>query len=218
MSKRIFSLLSLSLLTLAVSEGAYATGPGLYLGLMMGPARNNALVRQAQLEGVPATVPVYPKNSQFGARLLMGYQFGRYAAVEGGFNYLSNLRYDTKGFVTCSDPSIRLRSFDLSGKGIFPIGESFNVFGRLGVGMTYLSTTGSLNPNLAGTCGASTRDRAFKPIFGVGAGYDITSNWVADLSLTRFAFGGAVRNITMVGVGISYHFTDRYCGQFLCTD
>jgi len=30
--------------------------------------------------------------------------------------------------------------------------------------------------------------------------------------------GGQVGNLTMYALGISYHFVDKYCGQFLCDD
>ena len=54
----------------------------------------------------------------------MGYKVNQYAGVEGGLTYFSGINYDTKGVQTCSGTNVRVRDFDILGKGDIPIGSS----------------------------------------------------------------------------------------------
>jgi hypothetical protein len=85
------------------------------------------------------------------------------------------------------------------------------VFGKLGLGIAYTSKGGSLVPPQS-----NANNTYARPLIGVGASYDLTQNWVADLSWTRLTKGGAFQNADLIALGVAYHFTDKYCGQFLC--
>ncbi len=58
----------------------------------------------------------------------------------------------------------------------------------------------------------------FAPVYSVGASYDIDQSWVIDASLNGISVGNSIGNLVFYAIGISYHFTDKYCGQFLCDD
>jgi hypothetical protein len=66
--------------------------------------------------------------------------------------------------------------------------------------------------------GSNTYASKIVPTFTIGAGYDFTQNWVMDFSAMTLLVGGNIKSVTMYALGLSYHFVDRYCGQFLCDD
>ena len=39
---------------------------------------------------------------------------------------------------------------------------------------------------------------------------------VVDVSFNRVMAGGIAKNVDFYALGLSYHFVDVYCGQFLC--
>lgn len=215
MSKRIRSLITFFSLGL-LSSHALAVSPGFYMGLNTGPATNSGGTQQAQMQGVAATTPVTPESSQWGTSVIMGYKANPYAGMEGGFTYFSSINYDTKDIQTCSRANVRVRNLHVVGKLGAPLGNSFEIFAKAGAAVVYQSTSGSLSPDLGDECGKTTYSNTVKPTFGAGASYDLSQNWVADLTYTNQPTSGVLSSVSMIGLGLTYHFVDQYCGQFLC--
>lgn len=229
MYKRIVKHLALILVTASYTVSAYAVAPGFYMGFMAGPANNGASTEQAQVKSPPPppiiTTPANPKSSQFGSRIYIGNKFNSYASFEGGFTYYSGINYDTKGVDTCASTSARVRSIDFVMKGEYTYANSVGVFGKAGAAYTYATASGAFFPTFtilpngqSQSCGKSTYTTKVAPTFSVGASYDINQNWVVDASWNRLFVGSVINNMTMYALGISYHFVDKYCGQFLCED
>lgn len=215
MHKRILSGLTLAAASM-LSMNAYAVAEGFYMGAMFGPSTNGASQTNAQTRsGTPPTTPVTPKSSQFGSRLFLGNKFNSYASIEFGVAFYSRIKYDDKGVETCNSPQIRAYDIDLLAKGEMQLG-GFSIFGKLGPAVVSVNESGSLSPDLSKPCGETNRSINVKPELGIGVGYDLNQNWVFDLSATRLFVGGKASTIDMYAFGISYHFVDQYCGQFLC--
>lgn len=106
----------------------------------------------------------------------------------------------------------RVRDIDVMGKGILPFGP-FNAFVKAGVAATYITLAGGFNSD-----GKNKYEAKARPVFGLGAAYDLSQNWVVDVTWTRLMAGGQVKNLDALMLGFSYHFVDKYCGQFLCDD
>jgi opacity protein-like surface antigen len=53
-------------------------------------------------------------------------------------------------------------------------------------------------------------------MYGVGVSYDVTQNWVVDFAYTTFTGGSGIQGADLMALGVSYHFVDLMCGQFLC--
>lgn len=232
MRKGIIKIFITSVLAAAVSNGASAMGNGFYMGLMVGPSNNGSPTLAAQAASLPGypenycltnacPTPASPHTQQFGTRIFIGNQFNKYAAFEGAFDFFSSVKYDTRDVKTLGDASQRARTVDVLLKGIMPL-YHLNVFGKVGVAMTYLTTGGSFNPEQDPVTKnietSNSYTNKFSPVYGIGASYDINQNWLIEFDYLNFAVGGAIGNISMLGLGISYHFTDKYCGQFLCDD
>ncbi len=206
----VLAVVGSSLLT-----SAYATGPGFFLGLQAG---------QTNVHAVPGTfttssgqsVSVSPSNNGFGARLFMGYNFTSYAAMEGGATRYSPANYNYSGGSCRNTPKY---GFDLVAKGLVPV-SVVSVFGKAGIDV--LRTAGfkdmfAKNSTSGTSCtGGQAYSTAARPIIGAGVSYDLTPNWVVDLSWTRVLKGGNSQNADFKSIGFAYHFVKLYCGQFLC--
>jgi len=122
---------------------------------------------------------------------------------------------------------IGVRSGDIVFKGSIPL-KWFNLYGKIGPAYVVTNTEGGFSPPVfinnqlpgRGTPvnAKSTTKTAFKPIFGIGADYTLTQNWVADLSWTHLSVGNNAGTVNFFALGIAYHFVDIFCGQFLCND
>ncbi len=250
MRKGIAVSLLMSVIATLITLNAHAVGNGFYMGFMFGPATNSGSSAQLQQNdpsfrttinnachiaangrpnpncGVtPKFIPATPKSSQYGSSIYMGNQFSRYAAIEGGFTYFTSVTYDTKGKEPCGGSDARVRDIHVLGKGIFPIGDAFDVFAKAGMAVVYSTTAGSFNPGFGTasngtyvTCGKNTYNNKFSPMVAIGASYAINPSWVVDVSASRTQVGGVLNSVSLIGVGLSYHFVNRYCGQFLCDD
>lgn len=209
---RSLALISLSLCYV----NAYATAPGFYIGIGLGPATNDGKNTKlyTQPKPPPGTgVPSSPRSKQFASNFFMGYQMNRFAAFEGGVTFFNNVNFEPKSGASEPTATARVRTLNLLLKGILPFGTIFDVYAKGGVAITYLTTSGALNWN-----GKSTRNLMYRPQISFGASYSINQSWVADISLTRIMVGSVVNNMTYAAISLSYHFVDRYCGQFLCDD
>jgi hypothetical protein len=213
MTKKL-KILAVALILSGSLNHAWAVGPGFYLGLMAGPARNTSGTQNALLANSTQTTPVKAQDNQFGSRFFMGYKMNKYAAVEGGFSFFTKISYkaSSNNIQTCTGTSQRVRDIDVVGKGDLPWG-SFDIFAKGGVAVIYLTESGAFTSNCK-----NVYSNKFRPTMSLGAGYDLSQNWVTDLSWTRVMVGSTVKNIDFFALGVSYHFVDKYCGQFLCDD
>lgn len=220
--KRLLAMM----MAIGIAGNVYAVAPGFYLGLMLGPATNSSQSQPVatSADGLPpatGSVLANAKSTQFGDRFFLGYKMNQYTAFEGGFNFFSKIKYDTKGQEALSSPSVRVRDIDIMGRLSLPFQTVVDAFAEGGVGWTYITTNGSFPGNVKpGTTDTyqGTFVTKFAPIVGVGATYDINQSWMLSASWIRLMAGGMASNIDFYGVGLSYHFVDKYCGQFLCDD
>lgn len=161
-------------------------------------------------------VNIKPKTATgTGERLFMGMRFNPYGAFEIGYTHYAPITFQRPAGtnVPQSNPAIRANVVDLDGVFIYPLSK-FAIFGKVGMGVIRLSQSGSLlSPTKSGAGGTQVN---VKPLVGAGVSYDLTQQWVLDFTYTRLVGGGTITGVTFAGVGISYHFADKLCGQFLC--
>lgn len=210
--------------TVALAAGlitaAHAVGPGFYLGVQGGMTNTHNLPITVPTNTTPAqTATVNPSNTGAGGRLFLGNNINPYFALEGGYTYYAKSTYSlpSSAAVTCSNSGVKQSALDFVGKGMFPV-SSFNLYAKAGMALVYQSLTGSCtgNPSNGSSGNISSTQTTGRPVVGVGMSYDLNQNWVADLSFTRVLSGSKIQNADLAALGISYHFTDKYCGQFLC--
>lgn len=205
--------LGIAALVMGMMNAAYAVNPGFYLGAMLGQTNLGVKKQSTEIPTDPPTIlTANPQNTGLGFRFFLGGNFNQYAGMEGGLTYYSSASYSTPGFT--NNIRTRAESFDIEGKGMLPLMTSgFTLFGKLGLAYLNTKTSGSID----GESISKTTSSSVRPVIGVGVSYDMTQHWVADLSYMRIQYkSSAVNNPSLIALGISYHFVDEYCGQFLC--
>lgn len=208
----------------------YATGAGMYAGIQVGQTNLNNVDMNVNTGQPlpPATVCdtstnatesatclivlTTPDNTGIGERFFIGANINPYAGFEIGFTNYANSEYnpDVSGFT--HQPQIRVYSMEILGKLMYPI-YNFSVFAKGGFGIIYQSISGALltdNPDDSGDTYTAA------PAVGIGIGYDITPTWNIDFSANKIFSTDDTQAIDFYGIGISYHWVDEYCGQFLC--
>lgn len=243
MQKKIINGIALTILCGMFCADALAIAPGFYMGLMMGPATNNASNKLVQVNPLPtASSPIAntgaagPKSTQFGSRLFFGYKFNPYAGFEGGFSYFSGVNYVLKDptLTPAAGTTARIRDIDFLGKLDYSYNNTIGLFAKGGVALVYTTVPGGLNitsyrvkpaPTKANPAavkifdvGTNTYKSKLTPTFALGVSYDLDQSWQMDLSWNVILIGGATGNVTTYALGLSYHFVDVYCGQFLCSE
>jgi hypothetical protein len=179
------------------------------------------------------TTQANPKSTQFATRIFLGNQFNQFAGFELGGTFFSTIQYDTRGVAIYGGADQRVRGLDLVMKGILPL-ATFSLYGKAGVAATYITTGPTFDPvfqpstystkapkynqNNAKIVVQTTYKHKLSPTFSVGASYDINQSWLIEGSYNVVVVGNNIGKASFAALGISYHFTDKYCGQFLCDD
>ena len=115
----------------------------------------------------------------------IGYRLNDYFAIEGeagfgvgGDDFNRQVPVDILGNVVNVDTNIGIEADDYYigfARGIFPVSEQFDIFGRIGYGQA--SGTANVTASLAGiNASASVKDKADDFAYGVGAQFDFTNN------------------------------------------
>jgi opacity protein-like surface antigen len=217
-----FKLLSAMALACGLASVVYAAGPGFYLGAGIGMSKLNNQERSIVINPNGTTATVNPSNTGVGGRIYLGYQANNYFGMEMGGSYYTPSKYKVTGLAgnaLCSDPTIKQSTYEFLATGTLPFFTSgLSVFGKAGLAVAMQSQSGSLESS-SGTCGGTDRAKtSAEPAFIVGLGYDITQNWMADISFMHVqqVASGGVKSADLATIGLSYHFVDKMCGQFLC--
>lgn len=213
MFKKIIAVSVLGVSALGMMA-ANATTNGVYITGQAGYA-------ETHMKNTLSFDPVFPggktmPNGGIAGRLAIGYQFNPNLAVELGYLQLSKLKATTPhtpdypaGLIT-----LKQNAIDVAAKGILPINDKFNVYGKLGV--AYLTSeadylnedTGNNNDNWGGD-NLGVAKHQWAPEAGIGVSFNITPNAFVDTSWTHIQpIGGKNKpgNIDFVAVGIGYNF------------
>lgn len=212
--KLIIAAAIAGLSTLGFSATSSAALPGYYVGGQLGWATTGAAdaddLEFDDTEIHPLSGDVDDRG--LAGRVFVGYQFNENWAAELGYTKFHNTKYDDivapPGVVIPSeddedDASIKASAVDLVAKGILPLGNCFNLYGKLGA--AYLITSGGDDEFEEGK-------NKLEPTFGAGISYDITPNVPVDLSWNRIQRVGGNRDEHPIGstdlfsLGIAYNF------------
>lgn len=204
-----------SLILSFTSFDCFAVAPGYYLGLSVGAAQNDGKAVTA-IRPIPpgGTTTAVPTKRQFAGRLFTGYKFNPWISWELGGTVFSVINYHAP-VSTCGQTKIWLGAIDTVLKPSITVGP-VDVYAKGGISVNYLVNSAALNRS--GVCTKHKKQWTFGATYGIGASYDLTQSWVADVSWTRINVGQFLGSVNYYAIGIAYHFVDRYCGQFLCDD
>jgi OOP family OmpA-OmpF porin len=132
-------------------------------------------------------------DSDTGFGVAGGYQLNDYFAFEFAYVDLGRIDYAASATIsdgtTTSDAEVAFESTAdgpvVSVLGMYPIGERFSVFGR--VGISFLEAEGTARITVDGTTGAASQSsQKSDPVFGVGAEFSLTKYWAVRLAWERY--------------------------------
>lgn len=194
MFKKVITTAVLAASALSVMT-ANAAAPGPYITGQLGYADTHM---------GPKTIEKSLSNNGIAGRLAVGYQLNQNLAVEAGYLQLRSKKVNGTFGDQAADLKLSQHAIDLAAKGILPIANNLNAYGKLGI--AYLTTTAKSN-NDAVTA-ATVNKYKWAPEAAIGVSYDITPNMSVDTSWTHIQPVGKNRpgNIDFVAVGVGYNF------------
>ena len=146
----------------------------------------------------------------------MGYQFNQNFALEAGYLRLGQTKVDGvayKGTNKLGTLTMQQNVVDLLAKGIVPICDKFNLYGK--AGLAYVNTNMKAVVQTVPVASQTDLNDAahvarhkLAPEVALGVSYDITPNVSIDTSWTHIQAVGKNRpgNIDFVAVGLGYNF------------
>jgi OmpA-OmpF porin, OOP family len=168
-------------------------------------------------------------DSGISGRAYLGYQINQYIGAELGFTQFHNISSSVNGTVTTFGPltppgsstvngssSITTNAVDLVAKATLPLPNNFNLYGKAGAAYvnqyTSYSGTTTISGTTYGAANGTITEHALRPTFGLGVSYNITPNWVADVSWNRIQQVGSstsqndIPSSDLFGAGLTYFF------------
>lgn len=149
-------------------------------------------------------------NDGLAGRVALGYKVTPNFGLELGYLQLSEGKSNEPKDKTLYN---KQNAIDVAAKGILPITNNVNIYGKLGV--AYLTTELKKDTSVNGIPTSTDLNQAqgiakhkWAPEVAIGMGYDITPNVTVDTSLTHIQPMGSNRpgNIDFLAVGVSYNF------------
>lgn len=150
----------------------------------------------------------YPGNTSTSGTGLsgdLGYKFMPYFAMEFGYTYYANSVI--KNNVGTKAGTVKNYSYDIAGKGIWPIMDSgFELFGKLGA--TRVSASTSINSQTAANSLGlgQTSKSATGLYFGGGASYYLTPEFSLNASWMRAQGNNQTGNLDLLSGGLEFIF------------
>lgn len=217
LKKCILPMVCVSAAAFALNANAECAGP--YVGGQLGWGN----IHQNGFDSIPAvpgglgTVSNSSKDSGLAGRVFGGYQFTQNFAAEMGYTKFKNMTAkmvatDALNNSLTLNGTVKTDAVDLVGKFILPLQNGFQVYAKAGA--AYLREQASVDSTVAvgglsATAKGSKTEHKVLPTFGVGAGYEVAKNLVADVSWNRIQKVGNSSNLNstdFVGVGLTYNF------------
>ncbi|MFM2322285.1 MAG: hypothetical protein RLZZ225_438 [Pseudomonadota bacterium] len=222
MFKKVLSTTVLGISALGVMA-ANAAAPGVYVTGQLGYA-NTHMGNNTNFDDAHDNLPVHfhPNNEKdkdlsnngLAGRIALGYQFNQNFAVEAGYLRLGqtkvagiivdDIHYDHDAATF----KLQQNVIDIVAKGIVPICDKFNLYGKAGLAYINTNISGIVDVNPTTKVKLTHQQHKLAPEVALGVSYDITPNVSIDTSWTHIQAVGKNRpgNIDFVAVGLGYNF------------
>lgn len=229
------SLIISSCTFLIFTANAYAADNGFYLGGQLGWGdihdgglsgvdMRNILVDVLGPDDITAFSPLDTSDdsdSGLAGRLFFGYQFDCHWATEFGWTKFKNMNTSAEAtaidlagvpITASASGTIKTDAIDWVVKGTQPLQYGLSVWGKLGIAYLYerAEVSGSITDGVNTFTGSDTKHEGrVYPTFGIGVAYDITRQWVTDISWMRIqeVSNNDVSSTDLFSLGLSYHIS-----------
>jgi OOP family OmpA-OmpF porin len=205
---------ALTLLVALLSSGASAQESGWYGGINLGKTSTDIAsgpLRSALQAAGYATTGLAVDDKDAGWKLLGGYSFNQYLAVEGSYVDLGNFDVHATLLPAATQRGkASLHGYGIDLVGTLPLGGNFSAFGRVGLNNTRVSQSFS-NSGL-GAYFADRTDRGTQEKYGVGVQYRISDAFSVRAELERYGIDDnrvTDDDADMFSLGLVYRFGRR---------
>jgi len=199
---------------------ANAATQGAYVGVGLGGSKINADSTSMFKNNTGTTGTANSQSGGLGGKLFGGYNFNQYFGLEA--NYAAYARTTNKANVGSNSASAKytMSAVSLVGKAYLPI-QQFNLYALGGVAEVYSKVNYNNGSNGAITLSnsnltlkqGSTTTRQLRPIYGVGASYDVTSHVNTGLEFSHIQGSGntntsakAIPSANLLTLTAAYNF------------
>ena len=195
------------------------TGPakaqaGWYAGLTLGSSNVNINPDVVAVVGATSSNLVKDERDP-GVKVLAGYRFNPYLAVEAGFAWLGELKITNNVSAPTTgalNADIRVIGLFLDAVGLLPVGDNFAALAKVGVfgseTRTFRSTSGTVTPAPGLNTNASTDEANLK--FGLGAQYSFGKTVTVRAEWERYMDVGNANtgefDIDLYSIGLLFRF------------
>ena len=126
-------------------------------------------------------------------KLFGGYRINRHFAAEAFYGDWGKIKV-ARGAVSATG---ELQSYGIAGLGILPVGQAFELFGKLGLAHTKQKATAT-----GGGVTLTDRDSGSEAVFGLGAGYNFTPRLGVRAEWERLNDS----EVDVISLGLQYRF------------
>lgn len=188
------------------AEGFYALGSLGWSSLDIDKGQVDSELTSAGATGLSSSTD----SGDFAYKLQFGYQFNDNFAIEGGYIDLGKASYSATFTGGNANAEVKVRGINLSALGIYPINDTFSIFGKVGFIDAHVKETASASgPGGSATASASSTD--IKPTVGFGGTYKVNEKVGIRAEYEFFNKLGNHRttgeaNVNLLSAGLVYKF------------
>lgn len=152
------------------------------------------------------------KDNGLAGRVFGGWLLNKNFGLEAGYTRFHDVSLSSSHSFYSVNGKLETYAIDLVGKAIIPLQHGFSVYGKLGVAYLNQSVNMKMSSGRFSQTSFSVSEHNYYPTFGLGLGYDITQNVVADVSYSRIQRVGSshaydsLSSTNFVGFGLTYKF------------
>lgn len=153
-------------------------------------------------------MPTSIKKDHIAARVYLGYDFNQYLAGELTALYFLT-RPEFSGIPTRKSPQkIKNNILAMMGKFTWPVHDKIKLYARGGIGYIVREGLTTVGGGLVPQITFLPKGEFFTPIYGLGASYNIHSDWFIDFSWlqTPRASDKQLPQENFIGIGVYYAF------------
>lgn len=201
--KKITKIAAVVIASVAIANVASAANVGPYVGVGLGYSK----LETPSLEGFSRS------QGGVGGQVFAGFNFVKYFGVEAGYATYARSQYKLQADQS-DKVKYTLNAFDVVGKAYLPINDTgFNVY-ALGGAARVSSTVHTSGPDITLADGSSSKTvHKVRPMYGIGASYDVSSHLTTNLEWSRIQGKGNIRtsdsaipNADMLSLNVAYNF------------
>lgn len=203
------SLLSVTS-ALAGENGFYVAGSVGQTMVAYPAASSDLAIRQLKVAGIPVVTGVNSSATRnpWAYSLHLGYQLDNRWAVEGGYTDLGHVKYQARvstllGTLYGSEVA-GTTAWSLVGVGRYPLTDTLNVFGKLGVARSKNTSQVTVLPAVVNMAGASDNAGRTALTFGFGMEYELQKNCAVRVDWDRFRTSNMPLVVISAGVVLRF--------------